>query len=181
MDTRSNGIVLATLMVAACSSAPAKSPHDDWYGYKLGAAAPADPKTGKALRSVQSVLVPASQPWDVVAITTDEAATIDQMEFEENGIEYRTDMPPGFVPKRLKSKERMRSDARSIEAYARTRLGSPGSDEQAGCPRNCERKLTWQTRKGGIARMTTLYLSDDIIGLTLDEPYLSDTMSGNAS
>ncbi|HEX4695124.1 hypothetical protein [Sphingomonas sp.] len=178
MGVRLNGALLAPLMVAACSSAPAKPPaHDDWYGYKLGAAAPADAETGKALRSVQSVLVPASQPWDIVAVTTDEATNIDQMQFVDYGIETWSDVPPGYVRKRLKSKERMRSDARAIVTYARARLGLPGRDEQTGCPRRCERKLTWETRKDGVARMTTLYLSDELVTLLLNEPDVRDTMS----
>ena len=77
-------------------------------------------------------------------------------------------MPPGQIPRRIKSRQVMKADAASVLAYATAKLGRP--DKTGGDDRGAdERRFEWTRKdKAGVIRAASLSVSDEAIILIIN-------------
>lgn len=143
--------LILSVFVGGASSLP-RADIDQWYGLQLGSI-PSEPPA------------PVSQPWDIVSVAADGNGRICGLTFVDVGVEGMSDAPPGYIPKRVKSKEMLAADARAVLDYVVSRLGPANEDSLT----SGERVLEWQRNdKRAVLRSASLYLSSDGVYLQIN-------------
>ena len=170
---------LATLSTLGGAALSIQKPDvDEWYGTRLGANTTAGSDHNNKIAD-QIFSIPVQQPWSLVNFATDQNGRICELVFVDIGVNFMTDMPPGYVPKRVKSKAMIRGDAKAALAYVIARLG-PASKGFTDRPEDGVREFVWYRPedRDSVFRSASLLVSSDSVALTINGPIVaSDTMS----